>query len=143
MNSLKDEDLVRTATHDWAKAIAEKNADKAAEFFADDVVSFELAPPLKHIGFDRRLLNGWFATWDGMINYDITDQVVEVSDRLAISRSIDHMVGKRNDGQLVDIWTRSTVCFRKENDTRKVIHLHSSVPFYMDGSLKAAVDLKP
>ena len=25
----------------------------------------------------------------------------------------------------------------------KIMHEHSSVPFYMDGSFKAAVDLKP
>ena len=47
------------------------------------------------------------------------------------------------DGEKVDIWTRSTVIFRKEGSTWKVMHVHSSVPFYMDGSFKAAVDLKP
>jgi SnoaL-like domain len=43
----------------------------------------------------------------------------------------------------VDVWTRSTAVFRKEGGAWKVMHVHSSVPFYMDGSLKAAVDLKP
>ena len=41
------------------------------------------------------------------------------------------------------MWTRSTVVFRKEGGAWKVMHVHSSVPFYMDGSRKAAVDLKP
>ena len=35
-----------------------------------------------------------------VINYNITDQVVEVSDRLAFSRSVNHMMGKKI-GQLV------------------------------------------
>jgi ketosteroid isomerase-like protein len=38
---------------------------------------------------------------------------------------------------------RVTVCFRKIAGKWKVVHEHVSVPFYMDGSFKAAVDLKP
>jgi ketosteroid isomerase-like protein len=39
--------------------------------------------------------------------------------------------------------TRSTVCFRKIAGEWMVVHEHSSVPFYMDGSYRAAVDLQP
>jgi PhnB protein len=38
---------------------------------------------------------------------------------------------------------RATVGCRKIADRWKVTHEHSSVPFYMDGSYKAAVDLRP
>ncbi len=41
------------------------------------------------------------------------------------------------------VWVRATVCFRKIERAWKVVHEHSSAPFYMDGSLKAAVDLEP
>ena len=63
-----------------------------------------------------------------VINYNITDQVVEVSDRLAFSRSVQPMMGKKLVSSL-DIWTRSTICFRKEDNNWKVIHVHNSVPF--------------
>jgi ketosteroid isomerase-like protein len=66
-----------------------------------------------------------------------------VSDALTVSHSLDHMTGRKTDGEKVDVWTRSTVVFRKEDDAWKVTHVRRSVPFYMDGSLKAAVDLKP
>jgi ketosteroid isomerase-like protein len=33
--------------------------------------------------------------------------------------------------------------FRKIDGKWAIAHEHSSVPFYMDGSYKAAVDLKP
>ena len=89
------------------------------------------------------MLEGWFKTWDGPIGYELTDQVVTVSHTLAVSRSLDHMTGRKTDGGNVDVWTRSTVVFRKEDGAWKVMYVHSSVPFYMDGSLKAAVDLKP
>ena len=66
-----------------------------------------------------------------------------VSDSLAVLRSLVHMTGTKTDGKKVDMWTRSTVVFRKEGGALKVMHVHSSVPFYMDGSLRAAVDLEP
>ena len=43
------------------------------------------------------------------------------------------MTGTKIDGE-------KTVVFRKEGGAWKVMHVHSSVPFYM---VKAAVDLKP
>jgi ketosteroid isomerase-like protein len=99
------------------------------------VVTFDLAPPLKHAGFDRKMMEDWFKTWKGGIGYEVTDQVIEVSDTLAVARSLDHMRGTKIDGEKVDVWTRSTVCLRKEGQDWKVMHVHASVPFHMDGLL--------
>jgi hypothetical protein len=38
---------------------------------------------------------------------------------------------------------RATIGFAKISGTWKATHEHVSVPFYMDGSNKAAIDLKP
>jgi hypothetical protein len=38
---------------------------------------------------------------------------------------------------------RVTACYRKIDDKWMVAHEHISVPFYMDGTGRAAVDLKP
>jgi ketosteroid isomerase-like protein len=38
---------------------------------------------------------------------------------------------------------RQTLGFRKVAGTWKIAHEHTSVPFYMDGSDTAAVDLEP
>jgi ketosteroid isomerase-like protein len=53
------------------------------------------------------------------------------------------MAGTKTDGQDVDLWARQTVGLRKREGAWKIIHQHTSTPFYMDGSMKAAVDLKP
>ena len=42
-----------------------------------------------------------------------------------------------------DVWFRHTIGLRKIDGRWKIVHSHESVPFYMDGSDKAAVDLKP
>jgi ketosteroid isomerase-like protein len=36
-----------------------------------------------------------------------------------------------------------TACYRKINGKWLIAHEHVSVPFYMDGSYKAAIDLRP
>ena len=143
MTDTQDRVAIARKISDWACALGNKDADTVSQFFTKDVVSFDLAPPLKHVGFDRKMMEDWFKTWKGGIGYEVTDQVIEVSDTLAVARSLDHMTGTKVDGEKVDVWTRSTVCFRKEGEGWKVMHVHASVPFYMDGSLKAAVDLKP
>ena len=41
------------------------------------------------------------------------------------------------------MWFRNTLCLRKAGDAWKIAHGHESVPMYMDGSFKAAIDLEP
>jgi ketosteroid isomerase-like protein len=53
------------------------------------------------------------------------------------------MHGIRTDGEETDVWVRATLCFRKIDGVWKVVHEHTSVPLYMDGSDRAAVDLTP
>jgi ketosteroid isomerase-like protein len=48
----------------------------------------------------------------------------------------------RQGGEDQDLWFRTTMCLRKINARWRIVHDHSSVPFYMDGSYRAAVDLK-
>jgi ketosteroid isomerase-like protein len=50
---------------------------------------------------------------------------------------------KVENDQKVKVWVRETVCLAKAGAMWKIRHEHSSVPFYIDGSLRAAVDLKP
>ncbi|WP_442948723.1 nuclear transport factor 2 family protein [Nostoc sp.] len=57
--------------------------------------------------------------------------------------SLNWINATRSDGEPVDMWVRETLCFQKIDDKWKITHQHQSVPFYMDGSHKAAIDLKP
>jgi activator of Hsp90 ATPase-like protein/SnoaL-like protein len=57
--------------------------------------------------------------------------------------SLNRLSGTKTDGEEIDMWLRATVCFRKIDGKWTITHRHESVPFYMDGSYKAAVDLKP
>ena len=56
---------------------------------------------------------------------------------------VNRISGTRTSGEDADVWARATVCYRKTDGKWMVAHEHVSVPFYMDGSNRAAVDLKP
>jgi ketosteroid isomerase-like protein len=53
------------------------------------------------------------------------------------------MQATSTSGKRVDLWTRATIGFRKIDGRWLVVHEHVSVPFHMDGSERAALDLKP
>ena len=129
--------------NDYAKAIRAKDADGVLRHLSSDIVCFDLAPPLKVEGKDRKGLEDWFATWRGGIEYDVTDVSIVAGDKVAFARSLNRIGGTKVDGNKTSVWVRSTVCFEQRGAEWKVVHVHASVPFYMDGSVKAAVDLHP
>jgi uncharacterized protein YndB with AHSA1/START domain/ketosteroid isomerase-like protein len=73
----------------------------------------------------------------------VADLAVDVGGDIAIARGLGHMTGTKKNGDKVDLWTRVTIGFVRRNGAWTVTHQHNSVPFLMDGSFRAAVDLKP
>jgi PhnB protein len=92
---------------------------------------------------DKKGLETWFSTFNGPIEYDIRELTIATGDDIAFCHSLDHMSGTMSDGQKTDLWLRNTIGLRKIDGKWKITHQHESVPFYMDGSFKAAIDLKP
>ena len=43
----------------------------------------------------------------------------------------------------VDFWMRETLCLARNGAGWRIVHEHTSVPFYMDGSSRPAFDLEP
>jgi ketosteroid isomerase-like protein len=121
-----DADELERMIHAWTQAVHARDADAAVAGYADDVRNFDLAPPLQHGGRKtiRDNLQGWFATFSGPVGSELRDLKIET-------------------GGDINVWIRLTLGFRKIGGAWKVTHEHTSVPFYMDGSLKAAVDLTP
>lgn len=134
---------VRSTIDSWAQAIRVKDATAVIEHQAQDFVQFDLAPPLQMIGTDPKRLEDWFVTWDGQIGYEITDLHVTAGEDVAFCHTLIHLTGRRTDGSISDVWFRNTLCLRKTGDRWKIAHGHESVPMYMDGSSRAAIDLKP
>jgi PhnB protein len=137
---------IRALIEERAAAMRDRDAGRAVAVLASDAVAFELAPPLAlgpEAVRDEAGLAAWMAGWDGPIGIEIRDLHVEANGEVGWSRSLNRLHGRLKDGRSVDMWMRSTLTFRREQDGWKIVHGHSSVPFRMDGSYRAAVDLRP
>jgi ketosteroid isomerase-like protein len=140
-----DEAQIRHVIDDWAQALRVKDVQAVVAYYAAELRTFDIAPPLQSKGADaqRSGLAAWFRTWSSLIGYEIHDLSIEVGDDVAFSTSVNRLSGRRTNGEDTDVWMRATVGFRRTGGRWLVTHVHDSVPFYMDGSLRAAVDLKP
>ena len=142
MSSTRNKAEIEAVLQQLARAHADHDADVIAESYAPDAVIFELAPPLGRRGMHRDSVAAWLASWEGPILIDVRDVDLTVDGDLAFVSAFTRMRG-RQGGEDQDMWYRSTMCFRKTSGRWLIVCDHASVPSYMDGSYRAAVDLKP
>ena len=138
-----DEAGIRSLIEQRVKALYAKDAQAVISCLAPDYVPFTLAPPLVSTMTGVKEYESWFATWQGPIGTEIRDLAIAVSGDLGVSHSLNLMTGTSAGGHDVKLWYRQTLSFRKVEGVWKIAHEHTSVPFYMDGSFRAATDLKP
>ncbi|MGK9166513.1 nuclear transport factor 2 family protein [Inquilinus limosus] len=134
---------IRALIEERAAALRRKDAKGVVACQAADYVLYSLAPPLRTIDSGAEGLEAWFATWKGSIGYEIHDLGIAVDGAVAFGHGFARMSGTKTDGENVDLWFRLTLGLRRAAEGWTIVHEHESVPFYMDGSLRAAVDLKP
>jgi PhnB protein len=140
-----DEAEIRAVVDGWVKAISAKDVGAVMSHYAADIVTFDLAPPLQYTGAAalKKRLETWFPPFRGPVGYEICDLCIIAGDDVAFCRSLNRISGARTDGEDTNVWVRATVGLRKIDGKWSIVHEHLSVPFYMDGSYRAAVDLKP
>jgi ketosteroid isomerase-like protein len=128
----------------WARnaALSAKNVAGLMASGAAGFVGYTLAPPLKASG-GKAGLAAWFATWDGPIGYQMRDLRIVAGEEAGFAHSLIHMTGRKTDGEVVDLWFRQTFGLKLLRGVWKIVHEHGSVPYYMDGSFRAAIDLEP
>lgn len=146
MSRQTDEKEIREIIESQIAALSAKVVKGAIDVYDKGTVMYTLAPPLRSQNNDETsataAVQEWFDTWKGPLKYETRDLEITVSGDLALSTSLRRMIGEQN-GRHVDMWFRKTLGFRRVDGRWKIFHDHESVPFNMDGSMKAAVDLEP
>jgi ketosteroid isomerase-like protein len=146
-NDTRTEATLRQLMDEQAAAMRSRDADYLVSRYAADAVTFDLAPPLQNVGKsvrDADSQRAWFAGFDGAIDYEISDLSVLGGDDFAVCRSLNRLAATpKGRTDRFQLWFRATVCWRRSADGWHIVHEHNSTPFYMDGSLRAAVDLTP
>jgi ketosteroid isomerase-like protein len=138
-----DVEAVRAVIAAVAAAYHARDAAAIARHYAPDAIVADLAPPLLRRGFDMGATQAWLDGWDGPVELTTQDIAVEVEGNLALCHGFLHTRVQTRSGEEAAWWSRITLALSRLPEGWRIIHEHSSVPFHMDGSFRAAVDLEP
>ncbi len=140
----KDDAAIRLIIDAIIKAHHDKDAAGIVAPYAPDAALYDLAPPLCHLGHDLEDVQAWLDTWEGPIENEARGFNFTIVDDLAVGHGYFRLAGLKKGAEgPISFWMRATMALRRDNGRWRIVHEHTSVPFYMDGSLKPAFDLEP
>ncbi len=139
---------VRALLAEHVDAHARRDPAGILAVFAPGAARYDLAPPLQQgpgtIVGDEDGVRAWLATFDGPVVIEHHDLVVLVDGDLAFAHALTRMAATpAGESEGFAFWLRSTYGLRRLGGQWAIVHEHQSVPFHMDGSFRAAVDLEP
>ena len=113
------------------RAVKTKDVSEIRARPADDVITFDVLPPLNSSGNAGAIehMQNWFDGYDGPIDFSVDDVNIDAEENLGFCSFLYHVGGTLKTGSSVDMWVRATLCCRKINGNWRIIHDHESVPF--------------
>jgi ketosteroid isomerase-like protein len=135
---------VRQRVDALVERIEAKDLDGLGRLYADDVVSFDVEPPLQHLGRDAKLRN-WTSvfTFFRDVRYELRDLACTVDENLAFAHGFGRLSGTLATGaQEGGMWVRVTLCFRRIDGDWLIAHDQVSVPFDLRSG-RGVTDLEP
>ncbi|WP_433598822.1 YybH family protein [Nocardia sp. CA-135953] len=139
-----DEAKVRQQIDKIVAALHAKDLEALEQMYTADVVSFDVEPPLQHVGIVAKLEN-WtrvFAVFES-VSYEVRDLTLTMGDEVAFGHAFARLSGTlRNGSTTSGMWVRVTYGLRKIDDTWLIAHDQVSVPLDIPSG-KGVVDLEP
>ncbi|WP_350276302.1 nuclear transport factor 2 family protein [Kribbella sp. HUAS MG21] len=123
-----------------------RNGDLGAlkTIFAPNLVSFDIEPPLRHLGAQQKWAN-WekvFSVYQVPLGYEVRDLTVLVDGNLAVTYAVNRISGTLATGATAGMWVRWTAAWQRVDGEWLIVHDQVSVPMHFpDG--RAATDLTP
>jgi uncharacterized protein (TIGR02246 family) len=145
-NDETDLAAVRALVNERVHAMRTGDAETICRAYAPEAVVFSLAPPLVQPADGSRdpaQLTAWFAEKGGSVWSEVRDVQITVDGDLALCTALESMGAPPDAEQQFTLWFRSTLGLRRIDGRWQIVHEHTSTPFHMDGSFRAAVDLQP
>jgi ketosteroid isomerase-like protein len=139
-------DEIREVIEGKAALLRKGDAEAIMAYYAPTFVEYTLAPPLRQPGDGRDPgpLAAWIATFEAPPTREVTRLEITTDGDVAFATSIDRMTAvPRGATDSFTLWFRVTLGLRRIDGRWLVTHEHESVPFEMDGSLRASTDLAP
>jgi ketosteroid isomerase-like protein len=125
------EQELRDLVEERVRAVRAGDGATLAARPADDVITFDVLPPLNSRGSAAvgKHLQAWFDGYAGPIDYSVHDLQVSAADDLGFCSFLYHVGGTLTSGDVVDMWVRATLCCRRIDGQWRIVHDHESVPF--------------
>ncbi|NEW54936.1 DUF4440 domain-containing protein [Nocardia cyriacigeorgica] len=139
-----DEAEIRRHIDKAVEALHTKDLEAVRQLYTTDVVSFDVEPPLQHVGIAAKLEN-WARVFQVFerVNYEVRDLTVTVGADVAFGHAFARLSGTlKNGAETGGMWVRVTYGMRKIDETWLIAHDQVSVPFDI-ASGKGVVDLEP
>jgi ketosteroid isomerase-like protein len=140
----EDEAKIRLQVDKIVEGIRAKDLEGLKQLYATDVVSFDVEPPLQHVGIEAKLKN-WanVFTFFQDVDYEVRDLTVAVGDDVAFGHGFGRLSGTLKNGTATSgMWVRGTFCFQKLDGNWLITHDQASVPLDI-ASGKGVTDLEP
>lgn len=139
-----DEAKIRQLVDKIAEGLQAKDPESLKQLYAADIVSFDVEPPLQHVGLEAKLKN-WapvFAFFES-VTYEVRDLTLTVGDDVAFGHAFGRLSGTLKNGTATSgMWVRVTYGLQKIDGTWLITHDQVSVPLDIPSG-KGAVDLEP
>ena len=125
------EQELRELVDERIRAVHTKDAAAIRGRPTDDVITFDVLPPLNSRGSSDTIdhMQAWFDGYEGPIDFAVHDVNIEAEGNLGFCSFVYHVGGTLKTGGQVDMWVRATLCCRRIDGTWRIVHDHESVPF--------------
>ena len=121
-----DEAAIRQRIGELVEAVSAMDLNGVKLAYAPDIVSFDIVPPLRHVGAAAKWQN-WvdvFTVYQRPLGYETRDLTITVGDDVAFAHSLNRISGTLKNGNSADYWVRWTACFRKIDGNWLIAHDH-------------------
>jgi uncharacterized protein (TIGR02246 family) len=139
-----DEADIRQRIGKLIEAIRAADIDRVMPIYAPDIVSFDIEPPLRHMGSEAKKAN-WtkvFAAYEHPLDYETRDLTISAGDDVAFGHTLARISGTLKNGNEAGYWVRWTMCFRKVGGKWLIAHDQISVPLDIETG-RALLNLEP
>ncbi|RMI31278.1 YybH family protein [Nocardia stercoris] len=121
-----------------------KDPEALRRLYTADVVSFDVEPPLQHVGVAAKLAN-WARVFEifETVDYEVRDFTVAAGGEVAFAHAFARLTGTlKNGAPAAGMWVRVTYGMRKIHGTWLIAHDQVSVPLDVRSG-RGVVDLQP
>ena len=139
-----DEAGIRQQIDKLVEAIRAMDLEGVKPIYAPDIVSFDVGPPLQHVGAEAKWRN-WvdaFTSFQRPLTYEIRNLTITLDGDVAFGHSLNRLSGTLKNGNRSGFWVRATFCFRKIDGNWLIVHDHASVPLDLESG-RALLNLEP